>query len=620
MKIEVIKVNKILDSRGEWTIEVEIISDGIKEKASIPSGKSKGSYEAISLNYEEIQNNLKQILNDVKNIDFRTSKEFDQFLIERAGKNKEKLGANFTLGASIAFARVLAKKEGLELWEYLTEEYTKQHENITKQHEKFYVPGLILNIIGGGVHSKNNLDFQEYWLTADLRGYNADERGYFDTQINADFNTDLCGYFDELLAKILEIINKLKEKLPKPLGRNDEGAFCTNFSDNYEPFLYLKEVIHELNTNNNTRINHELGELNTNNKNENINIIFKDLSYKIIGILYEIHKQLGTTFKEEHYKQAIKSFLQKEKIPFITEKILKLETDKFSVEGIRADFIIDNKILLEIKAKSAITKEDIRQVYRYLIASQLPLGIIVNFRSKKLIFKRILNPSVLKKFDNATNSKTRIKHELTNTNESRIGRMNHELDNKEFETNSLPFVKNSRNNIRDKFGTIRDEFVYNIIFELGADIAANQINKNLNWNEVYAKLKDLEVIYLEDPFKEDEFENFANLRKQGFKVIGDDLTVTNVERLKIALKKNSVDGVIVKPNQVGTILETFEFVKLAKENNLFTIFSHRSGETNDHWLIDLGIAFKADFFKIGPPVQGERVAKYNRLREILEKF
>jgi enolase len=402
MKIEDIRVNKILDSRGEWTIEVEIISEGIKEKASVPSGKSKGSYEAISLSYEEIQKNLKKILNEIKNTDFQTSRDFDKFLIERAGKNKEKLGANFTLGASIAFARVLAKKEGLELWEYLTEEYTKQHENETKQHEILYIPGLILNIIGGGVHSFNNLDFQEYWLTTDLHGYNTDERGYFDTRINADFNTDLCGYFDELLAKILNIINELEEKLPKPLGRNDEGAFCTNFSDNYEPFLFLKEL----------------------------------------------------------------------------------------------------------------------------------------------------------------------------------------KDN----------------------------------FELGADIAANQINKNLNWKKVYAKLKDLEVIYLEDPFKEDEFEKFADLRKQGFKVIGDDLTVTNVERLKIALEKNSVDGVIVKPNQVGTILEIFEFVKLAKENNLFTIFSHRSGETNDHWLIDLGIAFNADFFKIGPPLQGERVAKYNRLREILERF
>ena len=164
MKIEDIRVNKILDSRGEWTIEVEIISEGIKEKANVPSGKSKGSYEAISLSYEEIQKNLKKILNEIKNTDFQTSRDFDKFLIERAGKNKEKLGANFTLGASIAFARVLAKKEGLELWEYLTEEYTKQHENETKQHEILYIPGLILNIIGGGVHSFNNLDFQEYWL------------------------------------------------------------------------------------------------------------------------------------------------------------------------------------------------------------------------------------------------------------------------------------------------------------------------------------------------------------------------------------------------------------------------------------------------------------------------
>jgi enolase len=380
MKIEDIKVRRILDSRGEETIEVEILSEGLKERASVPMGKSLGKHEAICLDCEKIEKKLPEFLKNIKNLDFKNSKDFDNFLIESAGKNKEKLGANFTLGTSIAFARVLAKKEGLELWEYLEKEYTKQH-------EKFYVPGLVLNIIGGGVHSKNNLDFQEYWLIT----YPVPEQSTVQGKRLDKFNT--------LLVKILNIINKLEEKLPKPLGRNDEGAFCTNFSDNYEPFVYLQEL-----------------------------------------------------------------------------------------------------------------KDD---------------------------------------------------------------------------------------------------------FELGADVAANQITKLVNWKRIYEKLKLLDVKYLEDPFKEDEFENFANLRKQGFKVIGDDLTVTNVERLKIALEKNSIDGVIVKPNQVGTILETFKFVKLAKENNLFTIFSHRSGETNDHWLIDLGIAFKADFFKIGPPVQGERVAKYNRLREIL---
>jgi enolase len=441
MKIEDIKINKILDSRGMWTIEVEILSEGIRGKASIPSGKSKGSYEAKTLEYEDILKKLKEFLKEVQDINFNSSKEFDNFLIEKAGENKKELGANFTLGLSIAFSRILAKKENLELWQYLEKEYANQYELKTNQYEQFYIPGLIINIIGGGVHSFNNLDFQEYWLTADERGLQRGltrindittdkcglqngltrindittdkcglQNGLTPPQMDADisnadkrgYNADLRGYFDTLLAKILEIINKLEEKLPKPLGRNDEGAFCTNFSDNYQPFVFLLE------------------------------------------------------FKND--------------------------------------------------------------------------------------------------------------------------------------------------------------------FQLGADIAANQITKLVNWKRIYDKLKVLDVKYLEDPFKEDEFENFAKLRKEGFKVIGDDLTVTNVERLKIALEKNSVDGVIVKPNQVGTILETFEFVKLAKENNLFTVFSHRSGETNDHWLIDLGIAFKADFFKIGPPLQGERVAKYNRLREILEKL
>jgi len=148
----------------------------------------------------------------------------------------------------------------------------------------------------------------------------------------------------------------------------------------------------------------------------------------------------------------------------------------------------------------------------------------------------------------------------------------------------------------------------------------------VNWKRIYEKLKLLEVEYLKDSFKEDEFEKFAQLRKQGFKVIGDDLTVTNIERLKISLEKDSVDGVFVKPNQIGTILEIFEFVKLAKVNNLFTVFSHRSGETNDHWIIDLGFAFNTDFFKIDPSIQGERVVKYNkrvlkynRINEILDQ-
>ena len=225
MKIENIKVNRILDSRREWALEVKIFCEGIEGKSSIPVGKSLGKHEAICLDCEKIEKNIPKFLKNLKKLDFKSSKEFDQFLIELGGKYKEKLGANFVLGASIAFSRVLAKKENLELWEYLNRLYMNQYESGINQYKKIYAPDLIINSIGGGVHSFNNLDFQEYWLITNKCGG----------------KTDKCGYFYKVLAKILNIINKLEEKLPKPLGRNDEGAFCTNFSDNYEPFLYLKE-------------------------------------------------------------------------------------------------------------------------------------------------------------------------------------------------------------------------------------------------------------------------------------------------------------------------------------------------------------------------------------------
>ncbi|HPA25500.1 MAG TPA: phosphopyruvate hydratase [bacterium] len=99
-------------------------------------------------------------------------------------------------------------------------------------------------------------------------------------------------------------------------------------------------------------------------------------------------------------------------------------------------------------------------------------------------------------------------------------------------------------------------------------------------------------------------------------LVGDDLFTTNTERLKLGIEKNLANAVIVKPNQIGTLTETFEFIKLARENNYKIIVSHRSGETNDDFIADLAVAVQADFVKFGAPNRGERVAKYNRLLEI----
>lgn len=131
-------------------------------------------------------------------------------------------------------------------------------------------------------------------------------------------------------------------------------------------------------------------------------------------------------------------------------------------------------------------------------------------------------------------------------------------------------------------------------------------------------IRDFDFLSIEDPFAEDDFESFAELLAASgkTKIIGDDLTVTNSERLKNAIKNRSINGIIIKPNQIGTLTETLDVMKLARENNIECIVSHRSGETSDDFIADLAYAFGAFGLKAGASNRGERVAKYNRLWEI----
>jgi len=136
---------------------------------------------------------------------------------------------------------------------------------------------------------------------------------------------------------------------------------------------------------------------------------------------------------------------------------------------------------------------------------------------------------------------------------------------------------------------------------------------------LYQKLiSDFNIIYLEDPFSEDDWSSW----QKGFKklsvhslIVGDDLTVTNPDRLKLALSKNAINGIIIKPNQIGTISEALEVVKMARLNNLKVVVSHRSGETMDDFIADFSIGVGADYVKFGAPAR-ERVIKYNRLLKI----
>jgi len=131
--------------------------------------------------------------------------------------------------------------------------------------------------------------------------------------------------------------------------------------------------------------------------------------------------------------------------------------------------------------------------------------------------------------------------------------------------------------------------------------------------------KEFQLIYLEDPMAEDDWEGWNQIQTrlgQQTLIVGDDLTATNPYRLQMALDKKTIGGIIIKPNQIGTVIEALAVVEAARSSGLKITVSHRSGETNDSFIADFAVGVSADFVKFGAPVRGERVAKYNRLLEI----
>jgi len=147
-------------------------------------------------------------------------------------------------------------------------------------------------------------------------------------------------------------------------------------------------------------------------------------------------------------------------------------------------------------------------------------------------------------------------------------------------------------------------------------------NKNISKEElmsIYRNLiKEYSLFSIEDPFDEEDFESFKKLKENNsnLRVVADDLTVTNKTLLAQAIKKESINTMIIKPNQIGTLSETLETMKLARENDIDLIVSHRSGETDDDFIADLSFAFGCFGLKAGAPEKFERKIKYDRLKVI----
>lgn len=170
--------------------------------------------------------------------------------------------------------------------------------------------------------------------------------------------------------------------------------------------------------------------------------------------------------------------------------------------------------------------------------------------------------------------------------------------------------------------------------ELGLDVAANSFFKDgkytikdrsspMDASEFIDYLRDLNSQYplrlLEDPLDEDDWKNWSSLTGELSKtttIVGDDLIVTNKEKVTKAISEKACTGVIIKPNQIGTVSETIAVVHQAREAGWKINVSHRSGETNDTFIADFAVGVGADYAKFGAPARGERVAKYNRFLSI----
>lgn len=156
------------------------------------------------------------------------------------------------------------------------------------------------------------------------------------------------------------------------------------------------------------------------------------------------------------------------------------------------------------------------------------------------------------------------------------------------------------------------------IFSTGEHLDSNQMASFFaGWADKYPFMS------FEDPLAEDDWSGWQEMTKQlgnQMMIVGDDLFVTNIERLKEGISKGVANAILIKLNQIGSLTETLRCIELAKENGYKVVISHRSGETNDDFIADLAVAVNAEFIKTGSLSRGERLAKYNRLMEIEQEI
>jgi len=337
--------------------------------------------------------------------------------------------------------------------------------------------------------------------------------------------------------------------------------------------------------------------------------------------------------EKKSYNKSIEGDIKtlKEFSDYFSEEVIEKFDDLRRIEDIVDRHIGANSLFaLESAVLKAVAKEQRKQVWQLintgakkpprLVGNCIGGGLHSNVDSeKKPDFQEFLLipnlKSIKKAFEINKKLKEEVKENLKQNDKSFNGKKNDE--------NAWVTSLNEKQIL---------DILKKLKVPLGLDVAASSFHKRRNYNyknpllkrsddeqlEYLSNLiKNFDLFYIEDPLNEEDFESFAKLLKKFPEklIVGDDLTVTNYKRVEKAIKMKSVNAIIIKPNQVGSLLEVKKVCKLAKENNIKIIFSHRSGETEENILADLAFGFEADFFKCG--IDGkEREVKLKRLVEI----
>jgi len=166
---------------------------------------------------------------------------------------------------------------------------------------------------------------------------------------------------------------------------------------------------------------------------------------------------------------------------------------------------------------------------------------------------------------------------------------------------------------------VKGEDGYDLDFKYDGNVVSGE-----GLGDLYQSLAaDFPIVTIEDPFDEDDWENWAKFTEKNgkqFQVVGDDLTVTNIEKISRAVEEKSCTCLLLKVNQIGSISESIDAVKMSKQAGWGVMTSHRSGETEDTYIADLAVGLCTGQIKTGAPCRSERLAKYNQLLRIEEEL